>query len=65
MGLFTPIAAILLAITMVVAIAKVHGPNGFWSTSNGYEFNLILIAVFDSVALIGAGEYSIDALLQH
>ncbi|WP_057913120.1 DoxX family protein [Peribacillus muralis] len=63
-GLFTPIAAILLSLTMVMAIVKVHGQNGFWSTSNGYEFNLILIAVFVGVALIGAGQYSIDALLQ-
>ncbi|MCK1992048.1 DoxX family protein [Peribacillus muralis] len=63
-GLFTPIAAIMLSLTMVMAIVKVHGQNGFWSTSNGYEFNLILIAVFVGVALIGAGQYSIDALLQ-
>lgn len=64
-GLFTPVAAVLIALTMVVAIVKVHAPNGFWNTSNGYEFNLILIAVLVGVALTGAGEYSLDALLQH
>jgi putative oxidoreductase len=62
-GLFTVVVAMLLAATMVVAIVKVHAKNGFWNTSNGYEFNLVLIAIFIAVALIGAGSYSLDALL--
>lgn len=62
-GLLTPVVAVLLALTMVGAIVKVHAQNGFWNTSNGYEFNLILIAVFVAVALIGAGSYSLDALI--
>ena len=24
-----------------MAIVKVHGPNGLWSTANGYEYNLL------------------------
>ncbi|ANS73312.1 oxidoreductase [Paenibacillus yonginensis] len=62
-GLFTAVVAILLALTMVMAIVKVHGPNGFWSTANGYEFHLILIAVFIGLAFTGAGSYSLDSLL--
>jgi putative oxidoreductase len=62
-GLFTVVVTMLLAATMVVAIVKVHAKNGFWNTSNGYEFNLVLIAIFIAVALIGAGSYSLDALL--
>ncbi|GIQ69484.1 DoxX family protein [Xylanibacillus composti] len=62
-GLFTVVVALLLAVTMVVAIVKVHGQNGFWSTANGYEFNLVLVAVFVAVALIGAGSISLDAVL--
>lgn len=62
-GLFTAAAAILLALTMVVAIVKVHAKNGFWNTTNGYEFNLILAAVLIGVAFIGAGGYALDALL--
>lgn len=34
LGLFTPLAGILIAATMVIAIAKVHGPNGYWATQN-------------------------------
>jgi len=63
-GLFTPIVSALLAATMIVAILKVHGKNGFWNTSNGYEFNLVLVAVFVGIALSGAGELSLDALLR-
>ncbi|KHF29665.1 putative oxidoreductase MhqP [Anoxybacillus sp. BCO1] len=39
LGLFTPFAALLLAATMVIAIVKVHAPNGFWVTQNGFEYN--------------------------
>ncbi|HZG58260.1 DoxX family protein [Paenibacillus sp.] len=63
-GLFTPVVGALLAATMAVAIVKVHGPNGFWNASNGYEFPLVLLAVFVGVALTGAGAYSLDALLR-
>ena len=41
-GLFTPLAAVLIASVMVVAAATVHWKNGFFITSSGYEFNLVL-----------------------
>lgn len=63
-GLFTPVVAVLLALTMIVAMIKVHGPNGFWATDGGVELNVILLAVLIGVALTGAGTYSIDALIQ-
>ncbi|ANY65175.1 oxidoreductase [Paenibacillus sp. BIHB 4019] len=63
-GLWTWVGAVLLIIPMIMAIVKVHGVNGLWSTQNGYEYNLVLIAVFVGVALTGAGELSIDALLK-
>ena len=49
--------AILIAITMLVAIVKVHGQNGLWATQNGYEYNLALIAVAIGLALVGPGAY--------
>lgn len=60
-GLWTPVAAALIIITMLVAIVKVHYKS-YWSTSNGFEYNLLLIAAALGVALIGAGDYSLDAL---
>lgn len=56
-GVGTWVGAILIAFTMLVAIVKVHGPNGYWATQNGYEYNLALIAVAIGVALIGPGAY--------
>jgi putative oxidoreductase len=61
-GLLTPVAAILIIATMLGAIIKVHAPNGFWSTANGYEFPLILLVVAAAVALAGPGSISLDAL---
>jgi putative oxidoreductase len=63
LGLLTPLAGILIAGTMVMAIVKVHAPNGLWATSNGYEFNLTLLAVAIGVALIGPGQYALDAFI--
>jgi putative oxidoreductase len=37
LGLLTPLAGIIIAGTMAMAIVKVHAPNGLWSTANGYE----------------------------
>ncbi len=61
-GLFTPFAAVLLAVTMICAIVKVHWQNGIWNTDNGYEYNLVLFVILAAIAFIGAGTYSIDSL---
>lgn len=61
-GLLTPVGAALIVITMLMAIFKVHGKNGYWVTSNGFEYNLVLIAIAVGVALVGAGSYSFDGL---
>lgn len=61
-GLLTPLAAALLVLIMLISIIKVHGKHGLWVTQNGYEYNLVLIAVAIAVALIGPGDYSIDAI---
>jgi putative oxidoreductase len=61
-GLFTPLAGILIALVMVGTF-KVHGKNGLWATANGYEYTLVLLVVAVAIALIGAGDYSLDALM--
>jgi putative oxidoreductase len=63
-GLWIEVGAALLIIPMIMAIVKVHGANGLWVTQNGYEYNLVLIAVALGVAFVGAGDISIDALLK-
>lgn len=62
-GLLTPLGAALIVLAMLGAIVKVHAPNGFWNTSNGYEFPLTLLVVAVGVALTGPGAISLDALL--
>ncbi|KZE48296.1 oxidoreductase [Brevibacillus parabrevis] len=56
-GVGTWVGALLIVFTMLIAIVKVHGQNGYWVTQNGYEYNLTLIAVAIGVALIGPGAY--------
>ena len=63
LGLLTPLAGIMIAGTMVMAIVKVHGPNGLWATANGYEYNLTLLAIAIGIALIGPGQYALDSFL--
>lgn len=63
LGLFTPLAGVIIAGMMVMAIVKVHGPNGLWATENGYEYNLVLLTTAIGIALTGPGQYAIDALI--
>ncbi|MFS0783936.1 DoxX family protein [Bacillus sp. 1P06AnD] len=62
-GLLTPLASLLIVITMVMAIMKVHGANGLWSTQNGYELNLVYMAAVIGIALTGPGKFAVDAFI--
>ena len=63
LGLLTPLAGLLVLATMVVAIAKVHGPKGFFVQDGGYEYNLVLIIAALAVAAMGPGRFSLDYVL--
>jgi putative oxidoreductase len=63
LGLATPIAAMLITSVMFVAVATVHVKNGYFNSNQGYEYNLLLVVVALSVAIIGAGPLSLDAAL--
>ena len=63
-------AALGLMAVMLVAIAKVHGPHGFFlnmsqtpGKGHGIEFNLALIGMALAVLAGGAGTVSIDRLI--
>ena len=69
-GLLARPVAVGLILVMLVAIAKVHGRNGFFlnfamapGKGHGYEFNLALIAMALSILIGGAGALSIDRLI--
>ena len=55
-GLSTRLAAIPLAITMLVAAFIVHANDGF----GRQELPRLYAAIYISIALIGAGKYSLD-----
>jgi putative oxidoreductase len=61
-GLLTPLGAAAVAGVMFVAIATVHWSNGFFNSSGGYEFNLLIVATSITLAITGPGEISIDHL---
>jgi len=63
LGLLFPFPSLAIAGSMLVAIALVHWPKGFWTTKGGYEFNLSILAAVAALALIGPGSISMDALL--
>jgi putative oxidoreductase len=59
-GLLTRPAALVLAVTMVVAILSVHIHNGLFMSNNGFEFGLALLAGAVSLLISGAGRLSVD-----
>jgi putative oxidoreductase len=63
LGFMTPLAAALIASVMVVAAATVHWKNGFFITSGGFEFNLVLGVAALTIAFSGPGALSLDHAL--
>jgi putative oxidoreductase len=60
LGLFTPLAALLIIAVMTTAILAVHAKNGPWVTDSGFEYNLVLVAIAFVVAA-NPGDWSLDA----
>jgi putative oxidoreductase len=64
LGLLVRPSAIVLALTMVVAIVTVHLEHGLFMSNNGYEFALALLAISVGLAFRGAGSVSLDRKIQ-
>ena len=66
LGFLTRIAAFGIAVNMVVAIATVHSPFGFfmnWSGTQkgeGFEYHLLVLAMTAFLMIRGAGAFSVD-----
>jgi len=63
LGLLTRPTALVLAVTMLVAIFSVHISNGLFMSNNGYEFALALLAGVVSLLVSGGGRASLDKLI--
>jgi putative oxidoreductase len=60
LGLATPVAAALILSVMVTALVSVHLPKGFFITSGGLEYVLVIGAAALAIAFAGPGVYSVD-----
>ena len=71
LGFLTRIAAFGIAVNMLVAIATVHAPFGFfmnWSGAQkgeGIEYHLLVLAMTAFLTIRGAGAFSVDRALGH
>lgn len=61
LGFLTPLAAVAIIGTMVVAALVAHVKNGFFATAGGYEYNLALAGMALVLVITGAGAVSLDA----
>lgn len=60
LGLLVRPSALVLAVTMAVAIATVHLEKGLFMANDGYEFGLALLAISVALVLSGGGRLSLD-----
>ena len=64
LGLFTRPAAVLASGSMAYAYFVVHQPNGLMPTQNGGVTPALYAWIFLAIAVLGAGPWSLDALLR-
>jgi putative oxidoreductase len=62
-GLFTRVAAAMIAIQMLVITFVFQWQNGYFWTARGYEFPLMLALLCIAIFFRGGGRYSVDRLI--
>jgi putative oxidoreductase len=63
LGLGTRIVAFMMAIELGVIVVTIQMPNGYFWTSRGAEFALVLFVVCVAFVIGGGGRYSLDRKL--
>jgi len=63
LGLGTRVVAFMMAIELGVIIIAIQGPNGWFWTSRGTEFQVVLFLVCLAFVFGGGGRYSLDRKL--
>jgi putative oxidoreductase len=61
-GLYTRLAAIPVAFTMLVAITQVHWHAGFFAQGGGFEYPLTLLVANLALLIGGGGAFALDNL---
>jgi putative oxidoreductase len=64
LGLFTHVVAFICSGEMAVAYFLFHAPRGFWPVLNHGETPSLLCFIFLFLSAIGAGAFSLDAVLR-
>ena len=64
LGILTPVAAALIIGAMLMAILKVHLPNGLWNQNRGFEYPLVNLVVAAFLGLFGPGAYALERYLR-
>ena len=64
LGLLGPVGPALMVSVMIVAAGSVHWKNGVFASANGVEITLLYAIAGAALALIGPGQFSLDAALQ-
>ncbi|MCB9805795.1 DoxX family protein [Candidatus Nomurabacteria bacterium] len=59
LGIFARYFGIALAITMLVAMFKVHWVNGYSIANNGYEYVFLLFLGSVAIVTLGSGRFSL------
>ncbi|MCS5480410.1 DoxX family protein [Corynebacterium sp. YIM 101645] len=62
-GLLTTLVAGVLALLMVAALWFVHVGAGFFTTTGGVEFPVVMVAALMMIVVFGAGRASLDGVL--
>src|SRR5205823_13776849 len=63
LGLGTRVVAFMMAIVLGVIVVTIQAPNGYYWTSRGAEFALVLFLVCSAFVIGGGGRYSLDGKL--
>lgn len=58
LGILPRFSAAVIAVVMIVAIMKVHLPNGFFMSQKGFEYQFLILMVCLSIIIMGAGRFS-------
>jgi len=62
-GLGTRPVAAILVLEMIIAFFQAHLPRGGWPIQNQGELALLYASIFVALAGLGAGAFSLDAVL--
>ncbi|HEY0868048.1 MAG TPA: DoxX family protein [Fimbriimonas sp.] len=60
LGLLPRFSALANIVIMIGAIVQVHGKNGFFAQSGGFEYNLALIGLLLPILIAGPGRISVS-----